>query len=392
MPAATVLFTDIVGFSKKPTSEQKRLVEALTSEVRDGLRLRLPISYLNTIPKILALPTGDGCALAFLHSPTQCWNRATILSLILRLHQWAYNNSTTSNSVSLRIGVHVGAVEIILDVNGNPNICGDTINYSQRVMDAASPRQTLFSDTAFREYFGTESPTCVTPPFSNKLKAEFCGPIEVYAKHNLQILVYKLVLKPAQPHCSNDDPIAKHLMLVTLTPLPKEIVGTFSEQIAKATHIAFVQLTGDRFLDNFKNGKIKFSNTLKRFWVFMPDPKIYAKLNLTKPQASAQLVTKCVLGWKKLFAVLGARFPLADFKLGLFKEPPYFGASFIDWERPGGKIHVSPYVWNVAAPKCPGYDMVWIGKKPSGIYETYVDGLRYIEKNTVLHSTSKCNV
>jgi len=391
MPAATILFSDIVAFSTKPTAEQKRLVEALMSEVRDGLHLRPPVSYLNKKPEILALPTGDGCALAFLHSPTQCWNRATILSLILRLHRWAYKNSTANSSVSLRIGVHVGAAEIILDVNGNPNICGDTINYSQRVMDAASPRQTLFSDAAFREYFGIESPKCITPPFSNKLKAEFCGPIEVYAKHNLQILVYKLVLKPTQPYCSNDDPIAKHLMLVTLTPLPKEIVGTFSEQITRATHIAFIQLTGDRFLANFENGKIKFSNALRRFWVFMPDPMVYAKLKLTKPQASAQLVKKCVQKWEKLFAVLNTQFPSRDFKLGLFKEPPYFGASFIDWERPGGKIHVSPYIWNIAAPKCPGYDMVWIGKKPSEIYDAYVDGLRYIEKKTTNLLTKRIN-
>jgi len=79
---------------------------------------------------------------------------------------------------------------------------------------------------------------------------------------------------------------------------------------------------------------------------------------------------------------LKTQFPNADFKLGLFKEPPYFGASFIDWERPNGKIHVSPYVWNIAAPNCPGYDLLWVGKKPSAIYETYVEGLQYLHRNT----------
>ncbi len=58
------------------------------------------------------------------------------------------------------------------------------------------------------------------------------------------------------------------------------------------------------------------------------------------------------------------------------------GASFIDWERPGGKIHVSPYVWNVAAPNCPGYDIYWVGKKPWAIYETYVEGLQYLYQST----------
>jgi len=380
MSAATVVFTDIVGFSKKPTAEQRRLVESLTSEVHDELRTLL-IPSPDT-PGIVALPTGDGLALAFLHRSNQPWDRSSILRLIFRLHQWAHSQSSPRSLVNLRVGIHVGAVELITDVNGKANVCGDTINYAQRVMDAASPRQTLFSEAAFREYIGTESPVFITPPLSEDLRVDFCGPIEVYAKHGLQILVYKLVLDPPQLYWSNDDPVAKHLMLVTLTPLPKEVVGSFSEQIQQATHIAFIQLTGDRFISNFYEGKVKFSKHLKRLWVFMPDPEIYANMHLTEPQATPQLVKECVGKWHELFVTLKTQFTHVDVKLGLFKEPPYFGASFIDWERPGGKIHVSPYIWNVAAPNCPGYDMYWLGKKPSTIYETYVEGLQYLHRST----------
>ncbi len=380
MSAATILFIDIVGFSKKPTSEQRRLVEALTSEVLHELRTLL-IPPLDT-PSLVALPTGDGLALAFLHRSNQPWDRTTILRVILRMHQWASNQSSTRNPVNLRVGVHVGAVELVTDINGKANVCGDTINYAQRVMDAASPRQTLFSEEAFREYVGTESPVCVTPPFSEDLRAEFHGPIEVYAKHGLQILVYKLVLEPPQSFWCNDDPMAKHLMVVSLTSLPKEVVGSFSDQIEQGTHVALIQLTGDRFISTFNEGKIKFSKHLKRLWVFMPAPEIYATLHLTRPQATAKLVTECVHKWKDLLATLKTQLPNADLKLGLFDEPPYFGASFIDWERPGGKIHVSPYVWNVAAPDCPGYDMFWLGKKPSAIYDTYVEGLQYLHRST----------
>jgi len=380
MSAATILFTDIVSFSKKPTAEQRRLIESLTSEVDYELRVLLN-PPLDT-PSIAALPTGDGLALAFLHRTNQPWDHTTILRLILRMHQWANNQSSPHNLVSLRVGVHVGAVELVTDINGKANLCGDTINFAQRVMDAANPRQTLYSEAAFREYVGSESPSCITPPFSVDFKADFLGPIEVYAKHGLQILVYKLSLEPPQPYWSNDDPIAKQLMLVTLTPLPKEVVGSFSEQIHQGTNIAFIQLTGDRFISNFNEGKIEFSKQLKRFWVFMPAPDVYANLHLTKPQATPQLVKDCVQKWQDLFATLKTQFTKADFKLGLFKEPPYFGASFIDWERPGGKIHVSPYVWNVAAPDCPGYDIYWVGKKPSAIYETYVEGLQYLHRST----------
>lgn len=33
-------------------------------------------------------------------------------------HQWAHNQSTPWNLVNLRIGVHVGAVELVTDING----------------------------------------------------------------------------------------------------------------------------------------------------------------------------------------------------------------------------------------------------------------------------------
>ncbi len=99
MSAATILFTDIVSFSKKSTAEQKRLVEFLTSEVVHELRTLLnpPLETSG----IIALPTGDGLALAFLHRPNQPWDRDTIFRLILRLHQWAHLQSTVHNSVGL---------------------------------------------------------------------------------------------------------------------------------------------------------------------------------------------------------------------------------------------------------------------------------------------------
>lgn len=376
MSAATILFTDIVGFSRKPTVEQKRLVEALTGEVVHELRplLHPPMGT----PSVMALPTGDGFALAFLHRPAQSWERATIFRLIWRIQAWAKQET----GVSLRIGVHVGPVDLVTDINGKPNVCGDTINFAQRVMDAANPRQVLFSETAVREYVGAETLAFTSAPFSEESRAEFHGPLEVFAKHDLGILVYKMTLQPSQEWWSNEDPIARQWMLVSLTPLPKEIVGSFSERLARATNIAFIQLTGDRFLASVGQGAFTFSPALKRFWVFMPDPPTYGQLTLAPTQATAELIDECVARWREFFAALKAKHPKAELKLGLFKEPPYFGASFIDWERPGGLIHISPYVWNVPAPDCPGYDLQWLGNRPSSIYEVYLEGLQYLHSQT----------
>jgi hypothetical protein len=255
-------------------------------------------------------------------------------------------------------------------------------------MDAANPRQILYSDAAFREHVGTESASFTTDTNGDQYAVRFHGPIEVFAKHGLQILVYRARLDEPTPFLSDEEPASRHQMLVSLTPLPKEVVGTFSERIREASQIAFIQLTGDRFLLSFNAGKIEFSKTLERFWVFMPSPETYLGFQLTAPQATPDSVAACVKKWDEFFSKLREQFPNADFKLGLFKEPPYIGASFIDWDYPHGKVHVSPYIWDVAAPDCPGFDVQWIGNTPSEIYKRYVTGLRYLDKATTNALTS----
>ena len=75
MTAATIIFNDIVGFSKKSTEEQRTFVNLLTVEIIHEIRYLLEPP--NCKPCVIALPTGDGVALAFLHDATQQWNIST---------------------------------------------------------------------------------------------------------------------------------------------------------------------------------------------------------------------------------------------------------------------------------------------------------------------------
>jgi class 3 adenylate cyclase len=373
MTAATIIFNDIVGFSKKATDEQKNLVNLLTVEIIHEIRYLLKPPNCN--PCVLALPTGDGVALAFLHNTVQQWNISTVLKMIYRLQKWAFHEG-----IALRTGIHVGPVEIINDINGRQNICGSTINYAQRVMDAANPKQILISEQAYRHHIGVGQ-AC---NYNEKANFKFEGPIDVFAKHDERITVYKVLIESEEKGLlSTSDPVSKDLILIKLTPLPKEVIGSFSERLEKATEISFIQLTGDRFLQKYEEGKIKFSEKLKRFWVFMPDPMIYSKLVFQKPNVSHEFLQKCIEDWKLFFEDFKKTYPRIDLKLSLFKEPPFFGASYLDWERPGGFIHISPYIWNIEAKDCPGFDILWKGDKPSEIYERYVEGLRYLASSTI---------
>jgi hypothetical protein len=69
------------------------------------------------------------------HHPGQRWSSVTINTLLHRLQCWAWEKTLETSSVALRFGLHVGTVEIITDINGRPNVCGDTLNYAQRIMD-----------------------------------------------------------------------------------------------------------------------------------------------------------------------------------------------------------------------------------------------------------------
>jgi len=216
MPAATIMFLDIVGFSRNPNSRQRELVDSLTSEVTSGLS-----SLINPpleTPHVVAMPTGDGMALAFLHQPNQPWDISTIMSLIYRVEGWA-----KSKAIALRTGVHSGEVEFIADINNKTNIVGDTINYAQRVMDAANPKQVLFSDTAFRQYIGSNTPSYSAPPYSPECKAVFEGPFEVQAKHGMRMLIYKMTLDPPQEWLSNDDPVTRKIATVEPTLLTTKL-------------------------------------------------------------------------------------------------------------------------------------------------------------------------
>lgn len=376
MSSAIIIFTDIVSFSKEATAGQRQLIEGLTAEVRE--LISGPIAR----DEAIALPTGDGLAIAFLNYSGTPTVLGKVFELTLRLHKWAKSNSTTAKPVSLRIGIHLGPIEIITDINDRKNICGYTVNLAQRVMDAANPCQTLLSEDAFEQLIGRSTASLTSPPFSGKFIAKFEGPIDLYAKHGKQIQVYKLALEPKDEYYDNDDPKARHLMMVSLTDLPKEIVGTFSERISQSSQIALIQLTGDRLLEQLEAGKISFSETLKQLIILMPNPKTYASLGLKAPHASTEFLTECVERWKCFLIKLKTTDSSINIKLGLYTEPPYYGASLLNWEEPGGRVHVSPYVWGLKAKDCPGFDVEWIGRKRPPIYERYVKGLQYLDANT----------
>ena len=131
---AAVVFADLVGFSKKSVPAQLAAKEALTDLLQ---RLVLPYPTNSRV----VLDTGDGAAVGFLVSPEYA------LGLALRL-RWELDAAPVDGllqSRDLRLGINLGPLKVVTDVNGHPNLVGEGINSAERIMSFADPGDTTAS-------------------------------------------------------------------------------------------------------------------------------------------------------------------------------------------------------------------------------------------------------
>jgi class 3 adenylate cyclase len=121
----SVLFLDIVEYSKKPVAEQLQLKQAFNAALGRALEEVAPRDRI-------ILDTGDGAAVTFLGDPED----ALFGSISMR---------DAAQSLGVRMGVNLGPVRLVKDLNGQVNMIGDGINVAQRVMSFARPGQLLVS-------------------------------------------------------------------------------------------------------------------------------------------------------------------------------------------------------------------------------------------------------
>src|SRR2546430_7101570 len=128
---AHLLLVDVVGYSKLIVNEEIELLEELNQLVRSTECFRAA----EASGKLIPVPTGDGMALLFFHSPEEPVRCALEISRILQDHP----------HIQLRMGVHSGPVNRITDVNDKTNFAGSGINVAQRVLDCGDAGHILLS-------------------------------------------------------------------------------------------------------------------------------------------------------------------------------------------------------------------------------------------------------
>jgi TolB-like protein/serine/threonine protein kinase/Tfp pilus assembly protein PilF len=131
---AHVLLTDIVGYSKLPVDEQRRLIERLNKIVRGTDEFKAA----DGAGRLIKIPTGDGIALVFYSRPEAPLECAVQISRSLKGHP----------QLQLRMGIHSGPVSGVIDVNERANVAGSGMNVAQRVMDCGDAGHILISKHA----------------------------------------------------------------------------------------------------------------------------------------------------------------------------------------------------------------------------------------------------
>jgi TolB-like protein/class 3 adenylate cyclase/Tfp pilus assembly protein PilF len=128
---AHILLIDVVGYSKLLVNEQIELLQELKQIVRSTECFRAAEAR----GELIRVPTGDGMALIFFHSPEEPARCALELSRALQ----------NRPRIQLRMGVHSGPVSRVTDVNEKTNIAGSGINVAQRVLDCGDAGHILLS-------------------------------------------------------------------------------------------------------------------------------------------------------------------------------------------------------------------------------------------------------
>jgi hypothetical protein len=129
----SVIFIDICGYTKKSFNEQILIKE------RFNIHLAEAIKCIALNDRIV-LDTGDGAAVGCIGDP------ADALAVAMNMRKaFMSDDSGIAPGLMVRIGINLGPVRILKDINNQMNMIGDGINVAERIMSFSEPGQLLIS-------------------------------------------------------------------------------------------------------------------------------------------------------------------------------------------------------------------------------------------------------
>lgn len=176
-----VVFLDIEKYSLNKTIYQESIISDFTNDIKIKLKNYCDQESID-IKKVILIPTGDGMALVFINK------QKPGLSL-----QFARLFLNIRRNYRIRVGVNEGMGIVYNDINGNPNVAGETINLAQRIMSIGDGQQILLSESIYKNV--TE--------FEVVKSSRFRSYSDVEIKHGKLINIYQYL--PASSENSHID-------------------------------------------------------------------------------------------------------------------------------------------------------------------------------------------
>ncbi len=207
----TVMVLTLVGYSRQTVDHQVVLKERFKE---------LMTKVLKGVPEDsrIVVDTSDGAATCFLGDPEEALQSAMLLrSLLLQKY---------GQMLSVRIGMHLGPIRIIFDVNHRANVVGDGINVAQRIVAFSHPNQIVVS----RAYYDVISRitdnaigmfSALGPHLDEHLRSH-----EIYAVLDAQS-------RPAQAAVQRSSEFENTASFAALASLTPEMVADIEAELAR---------------------------------------------------------------------------------------------------------------------------------------------------------------
>ncbi|HEX7643085.1 MAG TPA: adenylate/guanylate cyclase domain-containing protein [Burkholderiaceae bacterium] len=133
----SVLFIDIVNYSMSTVPDQLAMKEAFIDLLVEAIQNVAPADRI-------MVDTGDGAGIAFLGDPEDALFTALTLRDAIESGQ-----VTVGEPGFVRMGINLGPLKVVRDINGHTNMIGDAVNDAQRVMSFAEPGQVMVSHSYY---------------------------------------------------------------------------------------------------------------------------------------------------------------------------------------------------------------------------------------------------
>jgi serine/threonine protein kinase len=207
----TIMFLDLVAYSTHSV-EQQVAIKTLFNEL-----ITKALAGISASSRIM-LDTGDGAAICFLGDPEEVLQTALLLrDLMLQKY---------GQKFSMRVGLHLGPVRMLKDLNDRINVVGDGINVAQRIMDFSAANQITVS----RAYYDVISRISA----GGEAMFEFLG--ARLDKHNRSHEIYSLVDPNAarERRIEADTVFESTMLVVSSDPIAPEDVIAIETDLIKA--------------------------------------------------------------------------------------------------------------------------------------------------------------